>query len=189
MTQRKILPSALINEGRIVVEGESNEKLPPEKVYVSPSTERSYDGRQGAKLGQLPSDAIEMDRSTWGRRPWIRKEEGKSNPSNPIFSGQWYEHVEGTQKLREELIEMNQAYPMMALYLDENNQMLWKGYIEKLGDVEIRFPDEYPDTRFNMSLMNQVESFTEKVNKNIKGRKVSPAAGIHIALKLLNQKE
>lgn len=80
MVLRRLVPSALLNDSRVVLEGGSDESLPSGQVYVSPTSGKVYDGSRGDSLAQLPPDATEVKRTTWWVRLRWKKREGE-NPS------------------------------------------------------------------------------------------------------------
>lgn len=83
MARRRVIPSALINEGQVVIEGEDHEPLPDDKehVIVSPSTGRAYSRGRGNRVGDLPPDVWEIPKSTWYW--WIRRKKGNGVEEKP----------------------------------------------------------------------------------------------------------
>jgi len=53
------------NHGRVALEGDSSDRLPPRSVYVNPVTGTIIDGSKGATLGELHGNEIELPRTTW----------------------------------------------------------------------------------------------------------------------------
>lgn len=51
--------------GSIMLEGDTRDSLPSDRVYVNPSKGEVVDGQRGGKLGDLAGDEIEMPRTRW----------------------------------------------------------------------------------------------------------------------------
>lgn len=51
------------------LEGDANDTLPTNRVYVDRTTGRTFDGRRGDKLRDVTPDATEIPRTTWYERP------------------------------------------------------------------------------------------------------------------------
>ncbi len=53
------------DHGTLVLEGDSREELPHDRVYVSPRAGAVRDGKRGDKLRDLEGNEIEIPRTTW----------------------------------------------------------------------------------------------------------------------------
>lgn len=175
---RRVVPSALLNEGRVEVEGSPNQRLPSGVVYVSPTTGRSYDGDRGDTLASLPADAIEIRKQGFGLRI-----EGEGLLPSPRFS-KWYETGQGMQRLKRE-VELMQAYfPDFDLCVDENNSdMAWRGQIKGIGEIEIVYPRDYPNRRFFINILGKEdENFRLNLIVSQAGD-ITPVAALIIAMR------
>jgi hypothetical protein len=67
MTVRRIpvMTVADPEHGTMVLEGDSYEVLPPDRVYVNPQRGIIKDGRSGDRLLDLSGNEIEIPRTTW----------------------------------------------------------------------------------------------------------------------------
>lgn len=175
-----MLPSALLNEGRVQVEGSPEAKLPGGRVYVSPTTGRSYDGDRGDTLASLPADAVEVRKQGFGLRLWGR---GGERPS-PLFS-KWYESQQGLERLRRETQLMQAYFPDFGLCRDEaNGQMAWTGKIEGIGELEIVYPEDYPARHPFVNILGK-EDLSVKANILIsQAGDITPVAAVIITMRL-----
>jgi len=190
---RRVVPSALLNDSRVVMEGRPDERLPTGQVYVSPTSGKVYDGFRGNTLAQLPSDATEVKRTTWWiRLPW-RKREKLSPPQsfslNSRIEGMpryWYDSPEGMQRLRLELMEMKRYFPDFDLYIDENDAMLFKGEIEGIGEARITYPENYPSQKFSTILPSESESLKQELQTVLSQYPtITPASSLIVAMRLI----
>lgn len=53
--------------GTITLEGNSDDRLPSDRVYVDPQSGAVKDGRLGQKLSALRGGEVEIPRTTWYR--------------------------------------------------------------------------------------------------------------------------
>jgi len=193
MVLRRVVPSALLNDSRVVLEGRQDERLPPEQVYVSPTSRRVYDGSRGDTLVQLPPDATEVKRTTWWiRLPWRRREELSHPPSFSQNSRieemprHWYDSPEGMQRLRLELMEMKRYFPDFDLYVDENDAVLFKGEIEGIGEARITYPENYPSQKFSMIFLSESESLNQELQTVLSQYStITPAGSLIVAMRLI----
>jgi hypothetical protein len=176
---RKVLPSALLSEGRVEVEGSPDARLPGGRVYVSPTTGRSYDGDRGDTLASLPADAVEVRKQAFGLRIWGREGERPSS----LFS-KWYESQQGLERLRRETQLMQAYFPDFGLCRDEaSGQMAWTGKIEGIGELEIVYPEDYPARHPFVNILGK-EDLSVKVNVLIsQSGDITPVATIIIAMR------
>lgn len=192
MVLRRVVPSALLNDNRVELEGGSSERLPTDHVYVSPTSGKVYDGSRGDTLAQLSPDATEVKRTTWWiRLPWRRREELPSSSSLSEDSGiqeprHWYNLPEVTQRLRLELMEMKRYFPDFELYVDDNDVMLLKGEIDGLGDAIITYPKNYPSQKFSMLFPDESESMNRELQTEISQfPTITPAGSLIVAIRLI----
>jgi hypothetical protein len=184
MVLRRVIPSALVNENRVILEGEPSEPLPPEQVYISPVL-GVRDGQRGNTLEDLPQDSYEVPRTTWFLRfGWGRK---KSPPSQSVevetIEKKWFELPEGISRLKAELLEMKRYFPELELFQDDFGSLVWKGNVAGLGEVEIHYPENYPK-----GLPRLVLNATEAEKAEIAGKiselhSCTPALALVIAMK------
>jgi len=180
MVLRRVVPSALLNNDRVVIEGEAGERLPQNRVYVSPTTRKAYDGAKGDVLGNLPPDAVEVDKTTWWFRFWKRGDKNQSPPSTtpPIehmpearpletHQSKWYEKSEGVRRLKSELLEMRRYFPDFELCQNDVGDLLWVGNIEGLGEITIQYQRDNSDEHFQLCVQNLTEEQNVGINRKI----------------------
>jgi len=189
---RRVVPSALLNNSRVELEGTPNESLPTGQVYVSPTSGKVYDGSRGDTLAQLSPDATEVKRTTWFiRLPWRRREELSPSPSLSEGSGvqeprHWYDSPEGTQRLRLELLEIKRYFPDFDLYVDENDAMLLKGEIDGVGEAIIRYPENYPSENISAIFSDESESLNRELQTMLSQYPtITPVGSIIVAIRLI----
>lgn len=181
MVLRRVVPSALLNEGRVVMEGEQGERLPEGRVYVSPTTRRVYDGAKGDVLNNLPPDAVEVDKTTWWFRLWKRGEKNQSPlpTTQPVeqtpettslesHHGKWYEQPEGIRRLKAELLEMKRYFPDFELCQNDLEDLLWVGNIEGIGEITIQYQSDH-SSDFHVTVQNSTEEQNIGINRKIAG--------------------
>jgi hypothetical protein len=186
MVLRRVIPSALVNENRVVLEGGPSEPLPPEHVYISPAL-GVRDGERGDALEDLPRDSYEVPKTTWFLRfGWGRKKPSPSQPFVVKTAEKWFERPEGISRLRAEMLEMKRYFPELELFRDDSGSLIWKGNIEGLGEIEIHYPENYPRNlpRLVVAKATKAEQ-AEIAGKMSEHLSCTPAVALVIAMKCL----
>jgi hypothetical protein len=205
MVLRRVVPSALLNDNRVVIEGEANERLPRDYVYVSPTTRRVYDRGKGDTVSSLPADSLEVPKTTWWFKFWKRGEIGSSPPSNPQREGvgtpevkpletrpgqdlKWHETPEGVRRLKAEYLEMKRYFPDFELYQDDRQQMLWAGSIEGIGEIRIQYFSDRSKELFRLTAQNLTETQNMAIRQKIAEYQVlniTPTGALIVAMRYL----
>jgi len=180
MVLRRVLPSALLNDNRVVLEGEASERLPQDRVYVSPTTRRAYDGTKGDTISHLPPDAVEVDKTTWWFRFWKRGENMPSphpttQPAEPMpetgpIEGdrrRWYEQPEGVRRLKAELLEMKRYFPDFELCQNDSGNLLWSGRLGGIGETTIHYQSDNPNEWLHLAVENLTEEQNSDINQKV----------------------
>lgn len=203
MVYRRVVPQALLNEDRVVLEGaDANERLPGGRVYVSPSSGRVYDGEKGDRLASLPPDSAEVDKTTWylDLKFWNKKSGGKPPPQprtpqrKPIQIAvqreteptNWYQTSEGVRRLQAHFLEMNRYFHDFELCENGSGGMLWIGDLG-FSEVQLVYPDN-PEQLFRFVASNATESENSEINQKIaeyQRQKITPAAALIVAMRLI----
>jgi len=204
MVFRRVVPQALLNENRVVLEGgDRNQRLPSGRVYVSPSSGRVYDGEKGDRLTSLPPDATEIDKTTWylELKFWGKKSGGKpplqlrTLQRKPIQiavqrepePAAWYQTSEGIRRLQAHFLEMNQYFHDFELCENESGALVWVGDFG-FGEVQLVYPDNYPEQLFRFVASNATESENSEINQKIaeyQRQDITPAGSLIVAMRLI----
>jgi hypothetical protein len=201
MVSRRVLPSALLNDNRIVLEGEASERLPQDRVYVSPTTRRAYDGAKGDTISNLPPDAVEVDKTTWWFRFWKRGEKKPTPPptAQPIepmpetrslesHQGKWYEQPEGVRRLKAELLEMRRYFPDFELCQNDLGDLLWLGNIAGIGEITIQYQSDSLGERFLLTAQNLTEEQNAEINQKVapyQRSNITPTGALIVAIRCI----
>jgi hypothetical protein len=187
MVLRRVLPSALVNQNRVVLEGEPSEQLPAEHCYVSPAL-GVLDGENGDTIEDLPADVYEVPKTTWFLRfGWGR--EKRPSPSRSIeikpTENRWFELPDGMSRLKAEILEINRFFKgELELFQDDSGSLVWKGTVEGLGEIETHYPRDYP-RGLPRIVLNAAEADKTELAMKISGHhsNVTPAVALVIAIK------
>jgi hypothetical protein len=189
MVLRRVVPSALVNENRVVLEGQPSEPLPPEQVYISPALTTVQDGERGDTLEDLPQESYEVPKTTWfGFFGWGRRKQSSPSQSIEVETAEkkWFELPEEVSWIRAELLEIKRYFPEVELFQDDSGSLVWKGNIEGLGEVEIHYPENYPRALPRLV----IEEATKAEKAEILGKiselhSCTPAVALVVAMKCL----
>jgi len=199
MVLRRIVPQALLNNNRVVLEGEGRERLPERRVYISPSTGRIYDSDKGDTIGNLPPDAVEVDKTTWWFKLWRREKEScpsfdqRSNSNVEQAQefkdeGKWYDRQEGIMRLKADLAEMKRFFPNFELFKDDNEQILWAGKIDGIGEITIEYPSDYAKELFKVTAQGLTETQNTAIRQKIveyQGLNITPTDALIVTMRYL----
>ena len=206
MVYRRVVPQALLNENRVVLEGSPDERLPSGQVYVSPMSRRVYDREKGDRLANLPPDATEIPKTTWWLKfPQLWKGRGADKapqipfPLAAINRGMesqeawsWYKVPAEIQRLKAEYQEMKRYFPDFDLYQDDLSMLLWIGSIESLGEIRIQYAADYPRSPFKVTVIGATDSQNAEINEKIseyRALSITPAGALIVAMRFLLAKE
>jgi len=210
LVYRKVVPQALLNENRVVLQGSPDERLPGGQVYVSPTSRRVYDGEKGDRLANLPPDATEIPKTTWWLKlPQLWKGRGADKAPQIPFpvagratemaaemenqeARSWYGTPAEIQRLKAEYQEMKRYFPDFDLYQDDLSMLVWIGSIEGLGETRIQYPADYPRSPFKLKVIGATDSQNAEVNEKIseyRALNITPAGALIVAMRMSLAKE
>lgn len=175
MVLRRVVPSALLDNNRVIVEGEASERLPRDHVYVSPASGRTYDREKGDTVADLPPEAVEVPKSTWWIKFWRRgSKQSQPPPTPPLETAStdaqqetWYEKDQGINRLKAEYQEMRRYFPDFSLYQNESGSLLWNGVIKGIGEVRVLYPPKYLKTLLKLVVPNLTETENNEINQEV----------------------
>lgn len=200
MVLRRVVPSALLNNNRVIVEGEVKEGLPEDYVYVSPTSGRTYDRERGDTVADLPPEAVEVPKSTWYLKFWKRRGEQPqplpTTPSKttPIDDNQerWYEKDQGISRLKAEYQEMRRYFPDFSLYQNESGCLLWNGILKGIGKVSVVYPSNYLKEPPRVIMPDLTETKNDEINQEVKRfwvRNFTPALALILLIRRILEKK
>lgn len=196
---RRVVPSALLNNNRVIVEGEASERLPRDHVYVSPTSGRTYDREKGDTVADLPPEAVEVPKSTWWTKFWRRgSEQPQPSPTPPsettsivVQQERWYEKDQGIKRLKAEYQEMRRYFPDFSLYQDESGTLLWNGVIKGIGEVRVFYPLNYLKESIRIVMPNLTETENNNINQEVAKlwiRNFTPAQALILLIRRMLEK-